>query len=308
MKRGKRLLPGDTIGVVAPAGFTDPDTTATGIQRLEAMGYAVRLGESCQSRWHSYAGSDPERAGDVHRFFEDPDIQAIICLRGGYGSLRLLDLLDWDLITAHPKPFVGYSDITVLHVALNQRCGLITFHGPMLASTLACDPDPETLHWFEQSINRGYQPYPIFNPSGQPLQALSGGIACGRLIGGNLISLMSLLGTTYEPDLQGKILFIEEIKEATYRIDRALTQLLLSGQLNQVAGIILGNFKDCNPSDPEDMSLDDLFSDRLGSLGIPVIANLGSGHCRPLITLPLGAMVRIDACRLTIEVLENVVE
>lgn len=308
MNRGKRLEPGDTIGIVAPASFAAFDKIEPAVDNLTKMGYHVRLGESCFNRWHSYAGDDHLRAGDLNSFFEADTINAIICLRGGYGALRLLDKLDYNLIKNHPKILVGYSDLTLLHLIFNQRADLITFHGPMLTSDFTVELDSETKTSFEDALCFGYQPYQISNPLDQPLQKLVGGKAEGVVIGGNLTLLMSTFGTKYQPDLKDKILFIEDVKEATYKIDRMLTQLMLSGMLQDLKGIILGSFNECNQSDPEDMPLEEVFLDRLANLGIPVIANLRSGHCVPLITLPLGALIRIDADQLKIEILEKVVD
>ncbi len=308
MKRGKRLAQNDTIGIVAPASYADTEKTAKAAAVLEKLGYQIKLGESCNCRWYSFSGDDQRRAADINEFFQDPDIDAILCLRGGYGSIRILDKINWDLAKQNPKIFVGFSDITALHLVLNQRSDLITFHGPMLAANMAYDFDMVTRSSLEKTICMGYEPFAIDNPPDEPLQSLHGGQAEGILTGGNLQTLVSIIGTPYEPDLEGKILFIEEVNEATYRIDRALSQLLLSGKLHQAAGIILGDFKDCNPDAPEDMPLMEVFKDRLGSLRIPVIYNLRCGHCNPKLTLPLGVLARIDADELRIEILENVVE
>lgn len=308
MNRGKRLEPGDTIGVVAPAGFAASDKLETAVANLTNMGYKVRLGKSSTSSWHSFAGDDQLRAGDINSFFKDDTIKAIICLRGGYGALRLLDKLDYNAIAKHPKVFVGFSDITLLHLVFNEKANLITFHGPMLVSNFASEINYETKASFEQAVRLGYQPYQINNPPEYPLQCLAGGKAEGVVIGGNLTTLLSTFGTCYQPDLKDKILFIEDINEATYRIDRALTQLIHSGKLQGLKGILLGNFSKCNQSDPEDMSLEEVFRDRLAGLEVPIIANLRSGHCEPLITLPLGALIGIDADELKIEILEKVVD
>lgn len=308
MNRGKRLEPGDTIGIVAPASFATSDKIGPAVDNLTKMGYQVRLGKSCSSRWHSYAGDDQLRAGDLNSFFEADAIKAIICLRGGYGVLRLLDKLEYNIIKNHPKILVGYSDLTLIHLSINQRANLITFHGPMLTSNFTAELDSETKASFEDALCFGYQPYQITNPHNQPLQKLVGGKAEGVVIGGNLTLLMSTFGTKYQPDLKDKILFIEDVKEATYRIDRMLTQLLLSRELQGLKGIILGNFNQCDQSDPEDMTLEEVFMDRLSNLGIPIIANFQSGHCVPLMTLPLGALIGIDADQLTIEILEKVVD
>ncbi|MGE5605989.1 MAG: S66 peptidase family protein [Bacteroidota bacterium] len=308
MNRGKRLEPGDTIGIVAPASFAPWDQVEPAVNNLTKMGYRVQLGESCFSRWHSYAGDDNLRAADLNSFFEDDAIKAVICLRGGYGVLRLLDKLDYNLLAKHPKVFMGYSDITILHLFLNEKANLITFHGPMLASNFTTELDPETRASFDNAVRFGFQPYQINNPPDHPLQRLAGGVTEGVLIGGNLTLLLSTFGTKFQPNLKDKILFLEDINEQTYRIDRALTQLIHSGELQGLRGIILGDFNQCHRADPEDMSLEEVFHDRLANLKVPIISNFRSGHCVPLLTLPLGALIRIDADHLKIEILEKVVD
>ncbi len=307
MNRGKSLAKNDTIGVVAPASFAAAEKTAKAMAVLKNLGYRIRLGESYGSQWYSFAGTDQQRAADINQFFCDPAIDAILCLRGGYGSIRILDKIDCGIVKKNPKIFIGYSDITALHLLLNQQAGLITFHGPMPAANMADGFEPETQVSFEKSVCQGVQPFIIDNPANKPLLTLRGGKTEGVLTGGNLQTLVSIIGTPYEPDLEGKILFIEEVNEVTYHIDRALSQFILSGKLNRVKGIILGDFKDCNPDSPEDMPLMEVFEDRLGNLGVPVIYNLQSGHCQPKVTLPLGAMIAIDADEPRIEILEPVV-
>ena len=307
MNRGKRLAPGDSIGVIAPASIAREEKIKTATELLESLGYYVKLGASCKKNWYSFAGEDLVRSSDINAFFKNPNIDGILCLRGGYGSIRLLDQLDYDIIKENPKVFIGFSDITLLHLAFNQRSSLITFHGPMLTSNMAGDYEPQTIQSLLNSVCHGIQPYVVENEAGQDLKSLVSGIAEGQVTGGNLITLVSALGTPYAPDLNGKILFIEEIGEAPYRIDRALTQLLQSGKLRQAVGIILGSFTDCSPSTDEDMPLMEVFKDRLGNLGVPIIYNFRSGHCKPMMTLPLGARVRIDGNNTTIKVLECVV-
>lgn len=307
MNRGQRLVRNDTIGIVAPSSFALPEKIAAAVSILKDLGYQVRLGASCESRWHSFSGNDQLRAGDINDFFADPEIDALICLRGGYGSLRLLDKIDYELVKENPKIFMGYSDITLLHQMFNQRSDLITFHGPMLTTKIVADFSPPTRESFEAAVCEGFTPYTLLNPPGETIKSLNGGLAEGRIAGGNLLTIISSLGTPYEPDLADKILFIEDTGEATYRIDRALSQLLLSGKLHQVTGIIIGDFNDCLPAAPEDMDLMEVFNDRLCNLGIPIIYNFRSGHCNPMMTLPLGTLARIDGNDPRIEILEQVV-
>ena len=307
MNCGQRLVRNDTIGIVAPASFALPEKVAAATSILKDLGYRIKLGSSCESYWYSFSGKDQVRAEDINNFFADPEINALICLRGGYGSLRILDKLDYDLVKQNPKIFMGYSDITLLHQLFNQRSDLITFHGPMLTTKIVDDFSPPTRESFEAAVCEGITPYTLHNPPGESIKSLYGGLAEGRIAGGNLLTIISTLGTPYEPDLAEKILFIEDTGEATYRIDRALSQLLLSGKLHQITGIIIGDFKDCLPAAPEDMELMDVFNDRLRNLGVPIIYNFKSGHCNPMMTLPLGALARIDGNDPRIEILEPVV-
>lgn len=308
MQRGQRLKVGDTIGVVAPAGNASEDAILRGVRTLESLGYRVRLCKNAFRNWYGYAGDDMSRAKEINMFFQDPQVDAILCMRGGYGSIRLLEAIDFAMIRTHPKIFVGYSDITLLHLALNHRADLITFHGPMLTSNIADDFDTTTQMSLLKAIADGYCPYPIDNPTSSPFSVMISGIAEGTICGGNLITLLSTLGTPYEPDFTDKILFLEEIGEPAYRVDRALTQLLLTGKLEGIRGFILGDFKDCEPSSTDAMTLEEVFHDRLSGLNVPIISNLRSGHCRPMVTLPLGAKARIGDPDAPLQLLEAVVD
>lgn len=306
MNRGKRLEVGDTIGVIAPAGCDAPEKIERACRVLEAMGYYPLVGPGGYRRWHSFAGNDEERAAEFNAFFGDRRIDAILCLRGGCGTLRLAGRIDLERVRANPKIFVGYSDITLLHLLLNESGRLITFHGPMLTSNLADNFDNLTRTSFEQALVRGFDPFGIDN-CGADMRVLRGGQCEGRISGGNLTTLMATMGTPYEIKLDGRILFLEEVNEATYRIDRLLTQLRLSGKFQGVQGIVLGDFKNCQPATTEDLALEQVFEDRLSDLGIPVVYNLRSGHCHPMVTLPLGALARLDADRGRLLMLEPVV-
>lgn len=308
MQRGQRLKIGDTIGVVAPAGKASEDAILRGVRTLESMGYRVRLCKNAFRNWYGYAGDDMSRAKEINTFFQDPQVNAILCMRGGYGSIRLLEAIDFVTIRTHPKIFVGYSDITLLHLALNQHADLITFHGPMLTSNIADDFDTMTQMSFLKAVADGFCPYTIVNPTGSPISVINSGIAEGIVCGGNLITLLSTLGTPYEPDLTDKILFLEEISEPAYRIDRALTQLLLAGKLDRIRGFILGDFKDCEPGSTDAMTLEEIFHDRLAGFNVPIVSNLRSGHCRPMVTLPIGAKARIGDPDAPLQLLEAVVD
>jgi len=303
MLKGKKLKKGDTIGIAAPANSGFKDKVLRSKEKLESLGYKVKLGKHIFDTWHSFAGTDKSRVSDINDFFKDLEVDAIMCLRGGYGSIRIVEDLDIEMIKKNPKIFIGYSDITTLHSALNQRVGLVTFHGPMAIPNFF-DIEKFTIDSLRESVEK-IQPREIINPI--ELKSMAGGKAVGVVAGGNLTTLMGDMGTPNELDFKGKILFIEEIREPVYKIDRALTQLLNSGKLHQLNGIILGDFNNCIPASEYDMSLMDLVEDRLKGLGIPIIYNFKSGHCRPMVTLPLGIEVEIDCDRLTIRSLEGAV-
>lgn len=290
----KKLYPGDTIGVIAPAGCGDLDLSMAGVSWLGEQGFRVRLGLNVQQKVGYLAGTDHQRAADLNAMFASSEIDGIVCLRGGYGTMRLLDLVDYECIRTHPKVFIGYSDITALHLSIGQRTGLVTFHGPMVASDMATGLSDYTWNYFSRAIT-------ISEPLGivtNPLNLLSPdfivhGKAQGFLTGGNLSLIISTLGTPYEIDTRGKILCLEEVTEAPYRIDRMLTQLLLAGKLQDAAGIVVAVCADCDTDDPTSFTLEEVLQNRLGGLNKPVLCNLHFGHTKEKATLPLGVMARL---------------
>ncbi len=299
MQPVKRLSPGDTIGMIAPSGpARHPDDVNKGIAMVEAMGFKVVVGDSCWEKRGYMAGTDETRAADIHAFFEDEAIDGIFCMKGGDGAPRLLDRLDFDRIARHPKAFVGYSDITSLHLALTQRCGFMTFHGPMPVSDFIW---PGFGNYERDSLLKaltGGEPMgEIANAEGaDPLETLVAGVAKGRLAGGNLALICGLMGTPFEIDTRDKILLIEDVDEANYRVDRMLTQLRLAGKLEQAAGIAIGQFTDCEPQDADKtFPLTEVLADILVPLGKPILSNLCFGHGPRKATLPLGAMALLDA-------------
>ena len=309
MLYGKRLKKGDTIGLVAPSGAV---RTAGALERaaaeIERMGYRVRLGESCGQVYGYLSGSDAVRARDINAMFLDDAVDAIVCVRGGYGTTRILDRLDYAAIAAHPKIFMGFSDITALHIAMLEKAGLATFHGPMATA----DWDDGAIHpFFRASMERALcDEAPmgaLENAPGYPeRRTLAPGQAEGPLVGGNLMLITSLLGTPYELDTRGRILFIEEIGEHTYCIDRMLTQLRLAGKLDDCAGVVFGDFKNCPIEYPEfGLSIEQIIRDIVVPCGKPVLTGLQAGHCTPKLTLPLGARCRLDADARTLTVLER---
>lgn len=303
--RPRRLLPGDTLGLVAPASAPPkPGNIDRSVAALENLGFKVRLPPNVRRRWGFLAGSDRERAADLMRMFTDRRVEGIICVRGGYGAARLLARLDYAAIRANPKVFVGYSDITSLHCALLVKSRLVTFHGPMPNSDFVQRSLPRfTVNSFLRilgepvaygGISQGYRP--------RTVKTLRRGVARGPLVGGNLTLLCSTIGTPWQPPFRGGILFFEDLSEEPYRFDRMLTYLLNCGLLQQVAGIAIGLNHDCE--DPKAkrskeyrQTLEDVFRERLLPLRIPIVAGLPFGHVPHNATLPVGLRATLDANR-----------
>ena len=310
MQKAKKLKFGDTIGLIAPSGAV---RTEGAIQRAvaetERMGFRVKLGESAGKKYGYLSGEDHVRAQDINAMFADPEVDAMICLRGGYGAMRILDRLDYDLIRRNPKIFVGFSDITALHIALLNRCDLVTFHGPMAAANWAGKPlDDFSLASMYQTLMHAVPAGALDNPPEYPRQTVNPGIAEGVLVGGNLMLIASSLGTPWEINTKDRIIFIEEVGERTYCIDRMLTQLRLAGKFDECAGVVFGDFADCPVEYPEfGLTLEEIIRDVVAPCGKPVMTGLRCGHCSPKLTLPLGVNYRLDAERCLLTVLESAV-
>ncbi len=304
----KALKKGDTVALISASGATPSQRLQPAIEAVEKLGFHVVVGETCRARHGYLAGSDALRAAELNAMFANPEIDGIFCIRGGYGATRILPLLDFELIKNNPKVFVGYSDVTALHIVFNQHCNFVTYHTPMPSTEFIKDKmDDYTWHYFINSVtNTNWSDYLLENAGGEEMVTLVPGTATGKLIGGNLTLVTASLGTPYEIDLNGKILFLEDIDENVQRIDRMLTQLRLSGKLDGLAGIILGAWTDCGPMDtnnPENnLSLETVFDEILVPLGIPIISNVTCGHVLPTMSLPLGKTVTIDAQNKTIRV------
>jgi muramoyltetrapeptide carboxypeptidase len=285
-----RLPSHGLIAVIAPAGpgALDQDVAS---RWMAERGYRLRVYPGVLEKDGYLAGSDEVRLRDFHDAFADPEVDAIVCLRGGYGTPRLLDRIDYDLLRRNAKPFIGYSDITALHLAIARYCGFVTFHGPLLNADLLANKQPPTetslLRLLRGQVGKGDE---FVHPIAHPLSCIEHGIASGRLMGGNLALICATLATPYDIDTEGAILFIEDIGEPLYRIDRLLTQLRLAGKLAGLRGVVVGDFAGL---DVEKMT--PLLKQTFGPLGIPVLAGWRSGHCDPNLTLPLGAVVRLDA-------------
>lgn len=290
--RPPRLLPGDRVAVVAPGGPVNPVQLDAGCAVLRRLGLSVAVARNVRARNGFIAGSDADRAADLQAAWCDPTVRAVLCARGGYGSVRLLDRLDWDaLAAAGPKLLHGSSDVTALHVAFGARLGLATTFGPMVATAPigGAEPEPTSLACLRDTL---FAPERTQVLAAAEPRTLAGGAARGVLDGGNLSLLTSLAGTPYAsaaaPD---RIALLEDIHEEPYRIDRMLTQLLLAGWFEGVAGVILGSWVGCgSPGEVEEV-----LAERLRPLNVPVLAGLPIGHGAPQLTLPFGAAVELDA-------------
>ncbi len=301
----QRLSPGETIGIVAPASAPpDPKAIDRSVAVLECLGFKVKLALNVRKRRGFLAGSDRERAADLMKMFQDARVRVILCVRGGYGTARLLSLLDFPTIARNPKIFIGYSDITSLHCAFLGKANLVSFHGPMLNSEFIRKDLPEfTLESFSRTLMRASAPGGICQGyKTKTVSILRRGTAAGRLIGGNLSLLCTTLGTPYQPSFKDKILFLEDLDEPPYRFDRMLTHLLNAGLLQQVAGVAVGLNKNCK--DPKArtvaayrQTLEDVLRERLLPLKVPVVAGLPFGHVRHNATLPIGVRATLDAER-----------
>lgn len=302
MKRPKPLKEGDKVALIAPCGPVRQERIEPAVLAMESLGLDVVLGESCTCSRGFLAGkSDKARADEVNRMFEDKCIKGIFAMRGGYGAGRILDMLDYDMIKANPKVFEGYSDITALHIAFNQKCHFVTFHGPMASTEFYKGIDDYTLDYFKKNIFSKEPLGVIKNPECEEIKTLVKGNAKGILTGGNLSLLVSSLGTKYEIDTKGKILFIEEVGEEPYRIDRMLLQLKQSGKFKDAAGIVLGQWTRCEADEPEkSLTLEEVFNDIIVCEKKPVIYNVACGHSTPTMTLPMGAMAKIEDGQLMI--------
>jgi len=307
--RPPRLNKGDLLGLVSPASpIADPSRIDRGVRYLEGLGYRVLLGKSITAVHGYLAGTDEQRAADLHAFFARKDVRAILCIRGGYGTPRLLSLLDYRLVRRNPKIFVGYSDITALQLALWKRAGLVTFHGPMVGVDMADTMDAFTEEIFWNLLTSDRKQGKIKLPDDTAITVFPGR-GTGRLLGGNLALIVSLLGTPYQPSFSGSVLFLEDIGEEPYRIDRMLVQLRNTRILGRSAAILAGQFTDCVPEDKSKPSLtvDQLLSEAASSTRRPLLAHLPFGHENPKMTIPLGIRARVDAGARQIELLEPAV-
>ncbi|MFC5449405.1 S66 peptidase family protein [Paenibacillus aestuarii] len=287
----RRICLGDTVGITAPSSWVDIEQVKAASAMLENMGLQVRLGDTLSMQHGYLAGTDEARAAELNAMFANPEIKAIICARGGYGSGRIANLLDYQLIRANPKVFWGYSDITFLHAAISRYAGLVTFHGPMLID-LEKDVNPLTLQNYETLLRPSILRY---TEEVSRLQTLVEGEAVGPIVGGNISLIVSTLGTPYELDTRGRLLFMEDIDEEPYRLDRMLNQLKQAGKFADAAGILICDFNNCVPQKRKvSLTLEQIFHDHIVSAGKPTLSGFKIGHCSPNIAVPIGIEARMS--------------
>ena len=301
----KALQPGDLIALIAPSGAVfDKGDILQSRKKLEDLGFKVKEGKTLYSQHGYFSDTDENRAKEIMKMFLDPEIKGIISIRGGSGCARLLPHLDYHLIRKHIKPFIGMSDITVLLNAFYLKAGIVSFHGPVGFSTW----EGFTWKYFKPTVMEKKKTEMLTPSNNELFYTINSGIAEGELIGGNLTVFSQLVGSHFLPDMKNKILFLEDIKEEPYRIDRLLTQLELAGVLKHLNGIILGEFKKCVPEEPEkSLSLKEMFIERLSVLNIPVFYGAKFGHVRDKWTFPIGVKARMDADKGSVILLEEAV-
>jgi muramoyltetrapeptide carboxypeptidase len=287
-----RLHTGDTVGVIAPASPPNQKYLEKGIEFLKGLGLRVKVGKSVEKIYGYLAGIDEERLEDLHAMFLDSEVKAIFCACGGYGTGRLAANIDYEIIRANPKIFWGYSDITFLHTAIRQETGLITFHGPMLGSDIGKE---ETYTYSKQGFQQLFKPTDVsYTERFSPLETLVEGVASGELVGGNLSLLVSTLGTPFEIDTTGKILFIEDVNEEPRSVDRMLNQLKMAGKLDEVVGIVIGDFCDCTSKRELSLTLEEVINHYVLSANKPSLKGFMIGHCNPHISIPLGVKADLN--------------
>lgn len=315
----KQLFPaalkqGDTIALVVPASPVKRNRIERAIERYEALGYRIKTYGDIYRQYGYLAGDDATRAAELMAAFADPEVTAVFPARGGTGLLRVLDLLDYKVIRQNPKIVAGFSDITALHLALHSQTGLVTFHSPHPMDGLGRNQGLSELtartYWralrAEENRDAGGYEIPLTDAERDTIVTRNPGVARGRLVGGNLALIVALLGTPYEINTAGNVLLLEDIGEQPYRIDRYLTQLKLAGKLDKLAGVVLGQFTDCEPAvNAPSLMLPEIFETYLGNLGIPVLENYPTGHTRDNATLPLNVEVELNADTRILTILQN---
>ncbi len=306
----KKLTSGDLIGIISPGSSSESlSKLNNGVNYLEKLGYRVELGKHVGEENGYLAGNDSHRLNDLHGMFNNKEVKAIFTVRGGYGSSRLLNKINYSLIRKNPKIFVGFSDITVLQMAIFKYAGLVTFAGPMVAVDFAEEINEFTEENFWKTLTSSKKIGKIHNPNEEKFYVLNKGRGEGRLLGGNLTLFMSLFGTDYLPSMKDKILMLEEIGEAPYRIDRMFNQMKLAKIFKQIKGLILGRFVDCYETDStkKSYSLNEVIMDYFNNIKLPVLYNFKHGHIKDKITVPIGVNCKLNTSRCFVEIPENAV-
>ncbi len=296
----RHLTRGDRIAVLAPASSYTKNDYAQIQSTVRRLGLEAEIMPTCYSSHGYFAGTDEERLKDLHDAFENPVYKGIICLKGGYGTPRLLEALDMALIKQHFKPFLGYSDITALHTVFNNE-DLVTFHAPMATSQFN---DNYTLSAFKAALFNT-APLRIRNPNDKPLKVLYPGRCTGQIVGGNLSLIVATLGSPYELNTKGKILFIEEVNEPIYKIDRMLTSLHLAGKFADCVGVLLGTFTGCHaPSGKKSLTLNQVYDELITPYQKPIFKDLSAGHIQSQLTLPFNVTVTLDTQKQYLQFIE----
>ena len=307
----QRLKKNSLIGLITPGSPITRKLLNDTIKKLESLGFRVYFKDSVLDEYGFLAGKDEERAAELMHMFSNKKVDALFCVRGGYGTIRILDLLDYEIIRQNPKPLIGYSDITALHTALFRKTGLVSFHGLMgesdfndfaVGSFLDVLVNPKDHYRYPYLREKNTENNPEFDR-----YTIHPGRAEGILAGGNISVIDSLTGTGYEPDFEGKIAYLEEIDEKTYKVDKMLFHLLSVTNLKKAAGMVLGVFKNCNVNEEPTLSLKQVLDDLLKPLDIPVSYGLPFGHIDYKITIPFGIRAKMDANRNSLELLEKAV-
>lgn len=302
------VRPGDVAAIVSPAGsVVSDDDINEAVEGVRRLGLIPKLGKNLGARWGYLGGRDTQRLQDLHEAFEDPDVKVVFPIRGGYGTSRLLPMIDFDLIRRNPKAFVGFSDNTSLVLSMNQFSGLVTFYGPNALFDWTPYTQENLRRVIMNSNPAGIFPFPDSQPEIDllPPFPIVKGKATGQLIGGNLSLLIQTLGTEWEIDTRGKILFFEDVNESPYRIDRMLTHLWLARKLQVAAGFAIGQITESKSSDTLDVK--EVLRDRFEPLGKPCYVGFSTGHISNILTLPLGVDVELDSNRGILRATESAV-
>lgn len=286
------LEKGDTIGVVAPASASSSDSLEKGLKYLESAGYRLKLSKNLTEEYNYLAGDDEIRISELNRMFRDPDVKAVFCARGGYGTMRILDRLDYDFIRDNPKIFMGYSDISAPQLAILKKSGVVTFSGPMISIEMGTELEPYTEENMWKILKSDKRPLNLLPPEGMSLSVLREGEVEGQAVGGSLSVITPLLGTQFMPDLEGAILIVEDIDEKPYRIDRYFCHMRLAGVFDKISGLLVGEFINCFPEkEEEDMSLLEILNGVLKDYEFPVIMDFPYGHGKSKLTIPIGGRI-----------------